>query len=192
MRLPCIEVPVENSSWENERSHFCGGPNRPMRTLTRDECDTLIRRLRSVRPDTERQWGRMTAHQMVCHLADVCRMAIGQVPVRDTSNALTRTIVKWVALYLPLRWRPGIVTSAEIDQCAGAGTRPGLFAADVADVETLLTTLSTRGATAAWPAHPVFGPMSHSQWMRWAYLHTDHHLRQFRATEEHGRTQAAE
>ena len=162
VRLPCIEVPVENSSWENERSHFCVGPDRPMRTLTRDECDTLIRRLRSVRPDTERQWGRMTAHQMVCHLADVCRMAIGEVPVRDTSNALTRTIVKWVALYLPLRWRPGIVTSAEIDQCAGAGTRPGLFAADVGDVETLLTTLSharrnrrLAGASGFWTNVPL-------------------------------------
>jgi hypothetical protein len=183
-------MPVESSCSENERSHFCIDPRRRMKTLTREECDALIRRLRSIRSATERQWGRMTAHQMVCHLADACRMALGQVPVRDTSTALTRTIVKWVALYLPLQWRPGIVTSAEIDQCAGAGTRPGLFAADVADVETLLTVLSTRGATADWPAHPVFGRMSHAQWMRWAYLHTDHHLRQFRATEERTNTAA--
>lgn len=156
---------------------------RRMKSLTRGECAELIRRLQLIRPDTPRQWGRMTAHQMVCHLADVCRMAIGQVPVRDTSNTLTRTVVKWLALYLPVRWRNGIVTSPELDQCAGAGTRPGQFSADVAAVETLLATLSSRGATADWPAHPVFGRMSHSQWMRWAYLHTDHHLRQFGASE---------
>jgi hypothetical protein len=156
-----------------------------MKTLNVDARGELIRRLRSVRPDTERRWGRMTAHQMICHLADVCRMAIGETPVRETSSALTRTIVKWMALYLPLRWRTGILTSPELDQCAGAGTRPGQFAADVADVEALLTTLSRRGATAKWPAHPVFGRLSHSQWMRWAYLHTDHHLRQFGAAEEH-------
>jgi hypothetical protein len=27
--------------------------------------------------------------------------------------------------------------------------------------------------------HPVFGQMSESAWLRWAYVHTDHHLRQF-------------
>ena len=27
--------------------------------------------------------------------------------------------------------------------------------------------------------HPIFGRMSERTWLRWAYLHTDHHLRQF-------------
>jgi len=27
--------------------------------------------------------------------------------------------------------------------------------------------------------HPIFGGMSERAWLRWAYLHTDHHLRQF-------------
>ena len=27
--------------------------------------------------------------------------------------------------------------------------------------------------------HPVLGPMTRANWMRWAWLHTDHHLRQF-------------
>ena len=27
--------------------------------------------------------------------------------------------------------------------------------------------------------HPVFGPMTRGAWLRWGYLHTDHHLRQF-------------
>jgi hypothetical protein len=29
--------------------------------------------------------------------------------------------------------------------------------------------------------HPIFGKMTEAQWMRWAYLHVDHHLRQFGA-----------
>ena len=32
---------------------------------------------------------------------------------------------------------------------------------------------------AGWPAHPFFGAMSSSAWLRWGYLHMDHHLRQF-------------
>jgi hypothetical protein len=27
--------------------------------------------------------------------------------------------------------------------------------------------------------HPMFGAMTTLEWMRWGYLHTDHHLRQF-------------
>jgi hypothetical protein len=29
--------------------------------------------------------------------------------------------------------------------------------------------------------HPVFGPMTRVDWLRWGYLHVDHHLRQFSA-----------
>jgi hypothetical protein len=29
--------------------------------------------------------------------------------------------------------------------------------------------------------HPMFREMSEKDWMRWGYLHTDHHLRQFGA-----------
>jgi hypothetical protein len=29
------------------------------------------------------------------------------------------------------------------------------------------------------PTHPFFGPMSREDWLRWGYLHADHHLRQF-------------
>jgi hypothetical protein len=50
---------------------------------------------------------------------------------------------------------------------------------------------STRTATPAWAFdsfcaltnhtrdHPFFGSMQHADWMRWGYLHADHHLRQF-------------
>jgi hypothetical protein len=27
--------------------------------------------------------------------------------------------------------------------------------------------------------HPIFGELTEREWMRWGYLHTDHHFRQF-------------
>ena len=30
-----------------------------------------------------------------------------------------------------------------------------------------------------WPRHPIFLDLTQTQWMRWGYLHADHHLRQF-------------
>lgn len=107
-------------------------------------------------------------------------MALGEKPVSDASGRIHRTLVKWIALYLPLRWRPGIPTRPEIDQRV-SGTTPVDFAADVADLEALLELVATREKGFEWPLHPIFGRMSHADWLRWAYLHTDHHLRQFGA-----------
>ena len=57
----------------------------------------------------------------------------------------------------------------------------GEFAADVATLEALLGRIRRRDGGAAWPPHPIFGRMSQRAWLRWAYLHMDHHLRQFGA-----------
>lgn len=107
-------------------------------------------------------------------------MALAEMPVTSASTLLQRTLVKWYALFLPLPWPHGVPTRPEIDQeCTG--TKPGEFAADVAELEALLELVATRGTDIEWPTHPVFGRMSHADWLRWAYLHTDHHLRQFGA-----------
>jgi hypothetical protein len=140
----------------------------------------ILRRLKEVRPDSPRRWGRMSAHQMVCHLTDACRMATGEKPVSRASGVLQRTVVKWIALYTPLPWPSGILTRPEIDQEAG-GTCPSDFAADVAELEALVEVLTAEKRRFRWPSHPIFGRMSEADWLRWAYLHMDHHLRQFGA-----------
>ena len=122
----------------------------------------------------------MTAHQMVCHLSDAFRMGLGEKPVSHAAGLLQRTIVKWVALYVPLSWPAGIRTRPEIDQEQG-GTRPTDFAADVADLEALVELITAHPRRFDWQVHPIFGRMSDAAWLRWGYLHMDHHLRQFGA-----------
>jgi hypothetical protein len=141
----------------------------------------ILRRLRDVRPDSARRWGRMSAPQMVCHLGDAFRIALGQKDVSHVPGFLNRTVVKWVALYAPLRWPHGIVTRPEIDQQLSGCTKPGDFAADVKEVEGLVAIFTARRPGGIWPDHPIFGKMSEDDWMRWGYLHMDHHLRQFGA-----------
>jgi hypothetical protein len=109
-----------------------------MKTLasSRDRAE-ILRRLREVRPDSPRFWGRMSAHQMICHLSDSFRMAMGLKSVSETGSPLRQRTVKWVALYLPMRWPAGgIRTLPEIDQEIG-GTPPADFAADLAELEAL-------------------------------------------------------
>jgi hypothetical protein len=91
---------------------------------------------------------------------------------------LHRTVLKWIVLYAPLPWPGGIPTSPEIDQ-QRFGTRPVDFAADLARVEALMEFVTTRPPDFPWQGHPLFGPMSTAAWLRWGYLHLDHHLRQF-------------
>lgn len=75
-----------------------------MKTLARQRDKAkILQRLRNVRPESVRRWGRMSAHQMVCHLSDSFRMATGEKLVSDATSLLQRTMVKWIALYLPLR-----------------------------------------------------------------------------------------
>ena len=153
-----------------------------MKTLAQEPCRAeIVRRLMTVRPDSASRWGRMSAHQMVCHLSDGFRMVIGRKPVSDATGRLQRTLVKWTALYLPLRWPADLPTRPEIDQCQGGGTRPGDFATDVAELRALMELMTTREPGFEWPTHPIFGRMSKAAWLRWAYLHTDHHLRHFGA-----------
>jgi hypothetical protein len=149
-----------------------------MKTLASDrDRAEILRRLRAVRADSAARWGRMSAHQMVCHVSDGFRMAAGHKPVRHSARLLERTLLKWMVLYLPRRWPAGITTSPEIDQEVG-GTRPIDFAADVAQLEALVG-LATQTGTGGWQRHPFFGRMSEADWLRWGYLHADHHLRQF-------------
>ncbi len=117
---------------------------------------------------------------MVCHLGDSLRMVMGRKLVSHATSVLQRTIVKWIALYAPLPWPAGIRTRPEIDQELG-GTRPVDFAEDLAQVEALLVLITAQTRSFDWQLHPIFGMLSDAAWLRWGYLHTDHHLRQFGA-----------
>ena len=150
-----------------------------MKTMARpaDKAE-IVRRVKLVRPDCTRRWGRMSAHQMVCHLSDAFRMVTHQKTASPATSLVQSTVIKWIALYLPFNWPPGVPTRPEMDQ-EFEGTKPGDFAADLSDLESLLERITTVQKDHDWPEHPIFGRMSESAWMRWAYLHVDHHLRQF-------------
>ena len=48
-------------------------------------------------------------------------------------------------------------------------------------LERLLDRVSAEAGGFEGLRHPTLGPMSRAQWLRWGYLHADHHLRQFGA-----------
>jgi len=123
----------------------------------------------------------MSAHQMICHAADALRMAMGEKTTTPDTTLFKRTLLKWVALYAPVPWPRGIDTSPELDQLGGGGTHPDAFADDVAHLVVQMQRVVEPARRLEDQPHPYFGRMSRADWLRWGYLHLDHHLRQFGA-----------
>lgn len=119
----------------------------------------------------------MSVHQMVCHLDDSYKCALGEKQASSSSGFLQRTLVKQLALKLPLRWPKGVPTRPEVEQGKG-GTPPLVFGPDLISLLAILDRFCD-GLPTPCSTHPIFGAMTAKDWMRWGYLHADHHLRQF-------------
>ena len=138
----------------------------------------VLDRLAKLRADAQPRWGTMSAHQMVCHLSDSLRSALNEKYISSSTTLFKRAIMKPLALWIPIRWPHGFKTRPEMDQQQG-GTPPVNFTSDLQELRTLCGRFfSEKGGFAA---HAMFGQMSRSERMRHAYLHFDHHLRQFDA-----------
>jgi hypothetical protein len=166
----------------NSEDYGCGIEFLSMKNLrnAKDQ-EEIARRLENVGPDSKRLWGRMSAHQMICHLSDGFRMYMGEIKVAPAGGMYPSKVLRWIALWAPMHWPRGFKTMPELDQEAGRGTSPVEFARDQRDLQGLLERFARTPRDFSWPEHPHFGAMSKREWMRLAYLHADHHLRQFGA-----------
>jgi len=137
----------------------------------------LLARLDQLRPDSPRQWGKMSPHQAMCHLTDSFRSMMSDTPITSVATPFSRIVIKFIALKAPLKWPRGVPTRPEVDQLIG-GTKPVEFERDRAELRSAIEQFAAkRGDT--FQAHPMFGRMTTDEWQRWGWLHTDHHLRQF-------------
>ena len=120
----------------------------------------------------------MSVHQMLCHLTDAFALPLSGHPAAPvTISRIPTPVLKWFALSFPMKWPPGVPTLPELDQRRGGGTPPGDFATD--RIALLANLDQFAHADGPLPPHPIFGTLTRAEWMRWGYLHTDHHLRQF-------------
>jgi Protein of unknown function (DUF1569) len=138
----------------------------------------ILQRLKAIEPASQRQWGRMTPHQMLCHLSDAFRSCLGERAVRPASRWIPRRPVRWAVLWMPVRWPHGAKGPPEWDPNA-QGSAPKEFESDKTELKKLIDRFSSRPLDFQWPEHPILGNMSPVEWLRLGYLHLDHHLRQF-------------
>lgn len=149
-----------------------------MPTLDQTTANEFRKRLSNLRPETRPLWGKMNAHQMVCHLNDSFGLAMGLKRASEEITFLHRTLFRWLALHTPMRWPQGVPTRPEMDQLAG-GTKPVEFGQDAAALAEMIDKFAAKPRTFEFGRHPVFGELTESEWMIWGYRHADHHFRQF-------------
>lgn len=138
----------------------------------------ILSRFGDLAPETERQWGTLTAPEMVCHLKDFMSVAVGDRDASFAGSWFTRLTVVWKMVFYVLPWGAGqLETPKEVDP-KWDGSRPGDFADDKAEVRRLLARfVETPEEDLA--THPIVGRISKRDWGRAIWRNFDHHLQQF-------------
>jgi hypothetical protein len=147
-----------------------------MRSIARTkDLEALVVRLRGLEPASQRRWGTLSPAEMLCHLGDASTSILAHPGGPPKPR---RLLFKLIALYSPTPWPSGIKTPAQADPRRD-GSRPGEFERDRNRAIDGLRAMAQAPGSALPGYHGHFGPMSEWDWKRWAYRHTDHHLRQF-------------
>jgi hypothetical protein len=133
----------------------------------------LCERLGRLTPAAARRWGTMSAPQMVAHLNDAMRMAIGDMPVAPRNLPLRFTPIKQLVIYC-LPFPKGAPTAPEL-----VSRIPADWPTECATLLTLMDRFAQRDRGGPWPDHPAFGKLTSKAWGVLAYRHVDHHLKQF-------------
>jgi len=136
----------------------------------------IVDRLSSVKADDEARWGMMSAPEMLCHLRGAFRVAMGELPSVLVDVPMPRELLKSKALWEPTPWQKNFYTVPAL-RLGTPTMRIGLFEDDQAEV--LVEMERFRRPEQGRVDHSLFGQMSYVDWMRWGYVHTDHHLTQF-------------
>ena len=133
---------------------------------------SIRRRIEALRPDTPRQWGKMTIDQMLWHVNVSMREAVGEYKPQLKPLPIPKAVLRWAVINMP--WG------------RGARTREDMYAVSTHDfnvqkAETLalVDRIVSRPLDADWPESASMGAMKGKHWSQLTAKHLDHHLRQF-------------
>ncbi|MEO6878093.1 MAG: DinB family protein [Gemmatimonadaceae bacterium] len=146
-----------------------------MPTLLHDPAvrDSLRARVRTLRPDSERLWGRMTVDQMLWHVNQALRNSLGDFEPAMLRVPLPRPLLKFIAVRIP--WPKGAPTAPEF-----TATSHYSFDAERDRCLALIERTTHRNIDEpGWGRSAAFGRMSGRDWSRLNAKHLNHHLKQF-------------
>jgi hypothetical protein len=135
----------------------------------------LLARFESLTPDRRPVWGSMTCAQMITHVADPLKAAMGEKAVAPKPGPFRNPVLRYMIIYW-LPWPKGAPTAPEFIHTDEPDFKEGL-----ATLRATVEQFAAADKGARREPHPAFGVLSHKAWGRLTYRHLEHHLRQFGA-----------
>ena len=144
--------------------------------LNESDRAAICSRMRSLSASSTARWGKMSVTEMLEHLRLSARMAVGELEVPSANKRVFQVFpLKHLILYV-LPFPKGAPTAPALLPAAAES-----FDEELTKVLALLDQIGAGPRDGAGPAHPLFGPLSWSEWGVVTYKHVDHHLKQFGA-----------
>ena len=145
-----------------------------MKTLWQEDFrHEIIERLANLNGDSKPNWGKMNCGQMLAHVADGLRMALGDLKTVPKKSFLRFRPVKYLIIYR-LPFPKGAPTAPELI------SRPAEYVeTEISAIKDLIEQFAEREQVVEWAQHPAFGKLSNKDWGVLGYKHIDHHLKQF-------------
>lgn len=134
-----------------------------------------MNRFATLQPDRKPAWGSMTCCQMLAHVVDPLKAAMGETTVAQRRGPFRNPVLRHMIIYW-LPWPKGAPTAPEFVH----KDEPD-FKQSLARVRSTVEDFAAAGKTIRWQPHPAFGDISYKAWGRLTYRHLEHHLRQFGA-----------
>ena len=133
----------------------------------------IIDRINMLTSQSQRQWGKMDAAQMMAHVQIPMGVALGTHSVKG--NWLMKLILPMFKklLYDEKPWKPGLPT----DKTFVMTGQTKDFETEKKNLLDKVTRFSE--VTLVSEKHPVFGKLTKEQWSKATWKHLDHHLKQF-------------
>ena len=133
-------------------------------------------RIAQLRPESERQWGKMNPAQMLAHCSATIEMAMGKTsPPRILIGRLLGRLAKKSAIVNRTPMRRNSMTEKS---CLVTDERD--FVVEKQRLRESIDRFAA-GEPGICTKHPhfFFGPLTPVEWATLMYQHLDHHLRQF-------------
>ena len=93
-----------------------------MKTLRDASVQGEVRsRIESLTAEDAARWGKMSVHQMICHLRDSYGVGLGEKKVAMVAIPMPRAFMKRVALQVPIEWRKGSIRTRGGAGCGRRG-----------------------------------------------------------------------
>lgn len=142
--------------------------------MTEEKIQLFFDRIDRLNPKQDPAFGKMNAHQMICHCADQIRLALGTFEAKEYGGLTPKEVFEYH------NSGKTVPTAKGMDQVKGEGTRPTDFENDVQILKRHITEFSNLDDNFEYGQHPYFGDLTKEKWTSLTSYHLDHHLKQFK------------